>query len=159
MTHEYFFSDKKWWASKWNNSPSRISFFNFNKTWWKSWSKCCMFGCRRWNLFDIHVRSTWSWLIMSMTHGPWVIILLELTFRTSGIKFKHGLIENAMFRRVFEMAIFDWLRGIPNQHHFENPCKWCTMDWSRSNWIICLWKRLRHYWKNRVVRMAMRFLL
>jgi len=36
-------------------------------------------------------------------------------FRTSGIKFKHGLIENAMFRWGFEISKLDWLRAIPNQ--------------------------------------------
>ena len=35
-------------------------------------------------------------------------------FRTSGIKFKHGLIENAMFRWGFSKS--DWLRAMPNRN-------------------------------------------
>ena len=49
-------------------------------------------------------------VMISMSHDfpkPYKII-----FRTSGIKFKHGLIENAMFRRVFETSRFDWLRSV-----------------------------------------------
>ena len=37
-----------------------------------------------------------------MTNSPWLIKM----FRTSGIKFKHGLIENAMFRWGFETSKF-----------------------------------------------------